>query len=108
MFDAMPASFCAVGLCSVFKRIQRHVDRFISDCVQKDLKAFLIIKRNRLVQIVLFPKRNAGSPADIRFEHRSSACIHGAIQNSFDRAELNERTAICFAKLFVSLQILRS
>ncbi len=92
---------------SIFKCIQRHVDRSIADCVQQNLEAYLIVKRDGFVQIILLPKRNTSSAAYVRLKHRGSSSINSSIQNSFDGAELHQRTAKCCTKLFVTFQIPR-
>ena len=93
MLDAMSSARCAVGLGSVFVRIERHVNGLVADGVQHDLEAFAIVERDGLIEVVRLPEGNPAAAADIGIEHGGCLCIDGAVEKSFDRTELQVGTA---------------
>jgi len=62
MLHTMSSPRGTVGLRRELEGVQCHVDGFVSDRMQQNLKALLVVESYRLVQVVLIPEGYAVPP----------------------------------------------
>jgi hypothetical protein len=106
VLHTMAPAGSSVGLGRILEGVQGHVDGFVANRVKQNLKAFLVVKRDRFVQIILLPKRNSRPATHVRFEHRRGPRVHRSIQNPLHRAEFQEWPAKRIPQSSIRVQIL--